>query len=139
MWTGSKNYCLSRLLARPTLLVGLLLIMSSHSQAAPYLMSDPAPAGSGVDAARYTVDGGAPVTCILESVSGTVRPKCDLAQITTAGDYTLVLTWCSPGGITNDAGGGGATVVAAGCASSAPFVYRYRGPVAVGPIPSIAP
>lgn len=112
-------------------LFALLAAFGVH--AAPFLLADAPPAGVTVDAARYTVNGGAPIACVLEAS----RPKCDLGSITTAGTYTLVLTWCSPGGIVNTPSG--ATNTVAGCASSAPFAYRLQTAAVPGPTLSVSP
>lgn len=102
-------------------------------QAAPFLLADAPPASVTIDSVRYTVNGGAPIACVLEAG----RPKCDLGQLTTAGTYTLVVTWCSPGGIVNTPTG--ATNTVAGCASSSPFAYRLLTAAVPGPMLSVSP
>lgn len=118
----------------------VLALSCSLSHAAPTLTADPAPLTAvQPDSASVTVNGGSPVACTVTPATATVGAKaqCDLASITAAGTYTLVLTWCNKGGIVNTPGG--ATNTTAGCASSAPFSYKLQTAVVPGPTLSVSP
>jgi len=105
------------------LLIATAMIGSAH--AAPFLYADPYPAtGTQPDAASFTINGGSPIACQLVSVTGGLQPKCDLASITTAGTYTLVMTVSKAPSITNTSTG--ATNDPGGSASSPPFAYVLR-------------
>lgn len=120
------------------LLTLLLALASSIASAAPFLYADPYPPTSvQPDSASFTVNGGTPVPCTIETVTGGVRPKCDLASITVAGSYTLVLTVAKAAAIVN--GTGGATNTAGSSASSAPFVYRLVTAPVAGPTLTVSP
>lgn len=123
---------------RKTLTLAALLLISTATQAAPFLLADPYPASAPQpDSASFTVNGGAPVACQLVTVAGGVQPKCDLASITAPGTYTLVMTVSRAGGIVN--GPNGATNTAAGSASSSPFAYRLLVGNVPTPVLSVAP
>lgn len=119
-------------------LLPALLLAASPAMAAPFLIADPYPATSvQPDSASFTVNGGSPVACLLEAVTGGLRPKCDLASITTPGTYTLVLTVTKNAAITN--GANTATNTAGSVASSTPFSYRLITAPVAGPVLSVAP
>ncbi len=108
---------------RITLFLALALATLACS-AAPFLVADSYPTTSvQPDSASLTINGGSPQACALVAdSSGAVQPKCDLAGITAAGSYTLVLTVSRSYQVTNTTGGG--TVTQASASSSGPFVYR---------------
>ena len=119
-------------------LLPALLLAASPAMAAPFIVADPYPAtGVQPDSASFTVNGGSPVACALETVSGGVRPKCDLASITTPGTYTIVVTVTKNPSITN--GTNTATNTAGSVASSAPFAYRLITAPVAGPVLNVAP
>lgn len=119
-------------------LLYLAALLAMPASAAPFLYADAYPAtGVQPDAASFTINGGSPIACQLETVAAGVRPKCDLASITTPGTYTLVVTVTKAGGIANTSGG--ATVTQAGSASSAPFAYRLAGGSVPTPVLSVGP
>mgnify|MGYP000087100860 CR=1 FL=1 len=92
--------------------------------AAPFIVADPVPATAvQPDAASITINGGTPVACVFETVTGGIRPKCDVGNLA-FGTYTIVLTYSKTAGCTN--GADTATCTQAGSASAAPFTYVYR-------------
>lgn len=110
-------------------------LLASNAMAAPFLVSDPYPAtGPQPDKASFTVNGGTPINCTIETVSGGIQPKCDLTSIGTAGVYTLVMTVTATGGVA-----GGNTYTAPGSASSAPFAYTYKSGSVSIPMPKLIP
>lgn len=112
-----------------------MAFVAGNAIASPYLVSDPyAATGPQPDEASFTVNGGAPIPCVIESVTGGVRPKCDLSSINTAGTYTLVLTVKALGGVA-----GGNTYTAPGSASSAPFAYTFKSGNVTIPLPKLIP
>jgi hypothetical protein len=114
------------------------MLLASVAYAAPFLYAEAYPStATQPDAASFTVNGGAPIACQLEALSAGLRPKCDLASITAAGTYTLVLTVSRQPAIVNTSGG--ATNTQGSTASSAPFVYRLVTAPVAGPMPSVAP
>lgn len=122
------------------LFISLFLVFSSLASANPFLSADPAPlTGTQPDSASVTINGGSPFTCVVTPATSTVgaTAKCEMAGITTAGTYTLVMTWCNKGGIVNTPGG--AVNTTAGCASSAPFSYKLQTAVVPGPTLNVSP
>ena len=120
------------------LLALFLALFAFAAQAAPFLYSEAYPAtGAQPDAATVTINGGAPVTCTVQTVTAGKQPKCDLASITSPGTYTLVLTVTKAAGIVNTTGG--ATNDPGGSASSSPFAYVLRGSFAPTVTPTVAP
>ena len=121
---------------RSIVFVTLWSLASAH--AAPFLYADPYPStATQPDSASLSVNGGAPISCLLEMVTGGKRPKCDLASITSPGTYTLVMTVSVAGGIVN--GTNTATNTQAGSASSAPFSYTLKGGSVATPVLSVGP
>lgn len=111
-----------------TLTLCALLLASLTAHAAPHLYADPYPStGVQPDSVTMTVNGGAPIACTLETVPGGKQPRCDLAGITAAGTYTLVMT------ASRAAGCSGSTCWAAGAASSAPFSYTRQASAVAAP------
>lgn len=120
-----------------TLLVCALLLCAPVA-AAPNLFADPYPDGSGQpDTITMTVNGGAAQACELVVVLGGKQPKCDLAGLTAAGTYTLVMTACRAGSIVNVENG--ATNTQEACASSVPFSYTLRSGGVAAPVLTVAP
>lgn len=116
----------------------LLLAVCEVCSAAPFLYADPYPStGIQPDAATVTINGGAAQPCQLVTVTNGLQPKCDLASISAAGTYTLVMTVTKAGGIVNTPGG--ATNTTGGTASSSPFTYRFQPGAVPGPVLSVAP
>lgn len=116
----------------------ILALWSSLCAASPFLTADVYPAtATQPDGASVTVNGGAPIACVVESVTGGVRPKCDLASITTSGTYTLVLTVTRSANCAPSAGG--STCTGAGSASSAPFAYVWRAGSVTAPVARVEP
>lgn len=121
-----------------TLLTIILALWCSLCAANPFLVADPYPAtGTQPDGASVTVNGGSPLNCTIETVTGGVRPKCDLASITTPGTYTLVLTVTRSAGCTSTANG--STCTAAGSASASPFSYVWRAGTVSPPAARVEP
>ena len=123
-----------------TLCAFLLVLWCSLSWADPFLRTGPAPlSGAQPQTASFTVDGGVAQACIVTPATATVGTiaRCDLKALSVAKIYTLVLTWCTPGGIQNSSGG--ALNVQAGCASSVPFSYELRTPAVPTPTSSVVP
>ena len=120
------------------LLLAVLLISSSATQAAPTLVVAGYPTTGPVpDSATFTINGGTPIACTIATVSNAVQAQCDLASITTAGTYTLIATPCAKGGIQNTPTG--AINVQAGCAPSNPFSYQLIKGLATTPTLTVAP
>jgi hypothetical protein len=116
-------------------LLVLMTLVTSNVFAAPFLVSDPYPStGAQPDSASFTVNGGTPISCTVETVTGGVQPKCDLSSIKTAGVYTLVMTVTAVGGVS-----GGNTYTSPGSASSAPFAYTYKSGSVSIPMPKLIP
>ena len=116
----------------------LLSLLTNSAFAAPFLYADPYPSTvTQPDSARYTINGGSPINCVLETVTGGIRPKCDLASITAAGTYTLVMTVSKAATITN--GTNTATNDPGGSASSDPFQYVLRAGSVSKPTLNVAP
>lgn len=121
--------------ARASLLASMFPLCAN---AAPFLMANPYPSTvTQPDGASYTINGGTPVACTIETVAGGVQPKCDLAGITAAGTYTLVMTVTRSANIVNGTNTG--TVTQAGSASSVPFSYVLRSGAVTGPTLTVAP
>lgn len=121
-----------------TVLTIILALWSSLCAANPFLTADAYPAsGTQPDGASVTVNGGAPIACVIETVAGGVRPKCDLVSITAPGTYTLVLTVTRSAACTPSAGG--STCTGAGSASSAPFSYVWRAGTVTAPVARAEP
>lgn len=119
-------------------LIAIAALVPAMVSAAPFLYADPyPPSATQPDAARFTVNGAAPIQCVLEAVTGGVRPKCDLASITAPGTYTLVMTVSRAAGIVNTTGG--ATNDPGGSAPSDPFTYVLRAGSVAKPVLSVAP
>ena len=115
----------------------ILLLAASPAMAAPFLYADPYPTTNAPSRVTYTINGGAAIACALETVATGLRPKCDLAQITAAGTYTLVMTAVRDAAITNTPNA--ADNVAAGSASSAPFAYRLTTAPVTVPVLRVGP
>lgn len=114
------------------------LLICAPVAAAPHLFANPYPTGDGQpDTITMTVNGGTAQACELVAVAGGKQPKCDLAGITTAGTYTLVMTACRTGSIVN--GDSSATVTQEACASSVPFSYTLRSGGVAAPVLTVAP
>ena len=119
-------------------ILAAMVAAAGAANAAPFLYADPyPPTATQPDTARFTINGGAPISCTLETVTGGIRPKCDLASITTPGTYTLVMTVSKAATITN--GTGTATNDPGGSASSDPFAYVLRAGSVSKPALSVAP
>src|SRR5262245_47021647 len=71
----------------------LLAFISAPVMAGPFLVANAYPStATQPTSAEFTINGGAAKPCTLEAVTAGKQPKCDLASITAAGDYTLVMT-----------------------------------------------
>jgi hypothetical protein len=115
-----RSYLTATLLALAALMLGFAA--PSIAQTLPKIVSD-----------AYKVDGaepdacscGAPnapaLTCSLPSVTGGVRPTCDVSPIIVSGTYNVTITVTRKEKITNTAGGG--QLVPASEATSGPFAY----------------
>ena len=103
-------------------LVLALSCVCFSAMANPFIVADPVAVGT-VDAASITINGGAPVACVLETVTGGIRPKCDVGNLA-FGTYTIVMTYSKAASCTSATDT--ATCTAAGSASAAPFVYVTR-------------
>ena len=121
------------------LLLALALSTSVLCHAAPWsLIAAPYPnTGFQPNAATFTINGGAPITCTVPSVTTGIKPTCSLASITTFGTYNLVMTVTFPAGCLNVPNQ--ATCTNGGSVSSDPFVFSYSSGLAGKPDLSVTP
>lgn len=119
------------------ILASALAAFACAAGAAPFLVSQAYPASENIASGSITVNGGAATACSLETVSGGVRNKCDLAGITTAGTYTLVQSVCRAATLTN--GTNTATFAPGGCADGVPFSYKFNGASVTPPAGQLVP
>lgn len=114
-----------------------LTAVAGIAQAAPNLTSTPYAAADAPDAASFTVNGGAPISCALPNTAAGVTPTCNLGSITTPGVYTLVMTVTRNAACTNTTNAGSCGT--AGTASSPPFAYTLRNGSVSAPVLKLVP
>lgn len=107
------------------------------AQAAPTLVATPYAVADAPDAASFTINGGAPISCALPNTSVGVTPTCNLGTITAPGVYTLVMTVSRAAACTNTTNA--ASCGTAGTASSPPFAYTLRNGSVSAPALKIQP
>lgn len=104
----------------------------AHAQVVPKVVADPYKAdGTEPDACSCAGAGAPPLACSLASVTGGVRPTCDVSPITTPGTYSLTITVTRKEKITNTTGGG--SFVPAASATSSPFAFTRGGAALLPP------
>jgi len=117
----------------------LFLYVLANAQAAPYkLVSAPyPPTGFQPNAATFTINGGAPITCTAPTVAGGIQLTCPLSSITAFGTYTLVQTAIFPQACINTTGQ--AQCSNGGSVPSAPFTFTYSSGLANSQPLSVTP